>query len=348
MSSPRNEIPPLIPNEDHTPTIMEFVNKTWITLNEFVIDRDGKYPTDWEFIRSMLLSIKGRDVLVMLVMSVFITVLRFSLNKWVLKPFADWVKLRPSDKPKFPEAAWKFLVYSVTWSLTLYVVIFSGRHDFFQYPCRIWRFYAFNYDTYFNQTIPSDIYWIYMINFGYYMHNLYGTAFMDVKRKDTAMLLFHHVLTLFLLEFSFLVKFYRIGTLVLLLHDVSDMLMEFTKINIYFKLRNNKKYKLNDYLSSVGFICFAISWWWFRIYWFCVKLLHSTNWCVYIYHKDGNPRLYTFFNFMLICLEMLHIYWFCIIVKLGYKVLTGQMKDGVEDTREFDVIQAQNKKAKSQ
>jgi sphingoid base N-stearoyltransferase len=337
---------PLVYGEDHTPSIPEFLNKTWITIQEFGIDRENKYPTDWVFVTSMFNSIKSRDVLHMFVAATVITLLRYFLNWAVYRPFCKYVNMRRQDSVKFPEAAWKFTVYVFTWSWTFYIVVLSGRHDFFHYPCRIWRGYEFNSDSYFELEIPTDIYWLYIVNFGYYLHSIYGTLLMDAWRKDSIMLLFHHFLTLFLLEFSFLIKYYRIGALVLLLHDISDVLLEFTKMNIYLKMRGNRLHVLNDFISSIAFVTFTISWGWFRIYWFSVKLLHSTNWCAYIYHKDRDPKLYTFFNVMLIFLQMLHIYWYRIILKLLYKVLTGQMKHGVEDTREYDVATAEEKRKK--
>lgn len=330
--------------EDDTPGIFEFLNKTWITFQEFGLDYEGKYQTDWVFMKNMMLSIRCKDVCLVLFAGAFLTLLRYLLNLFIFKPFARCYNLREKDSEKFPEAAWKFCVYICSWSFTVYIVVLSGRHDFFHYPCHIWRGYEFNNNSYFEIPLPEDIYWLYIANMGYYLHSVVGTLFMDVWRKDSVMLLFHHFLTFFMLEFSFLIKYYRIGALVLLLHDISDILLEFTKINIYLKMRGNTLHRINAILSDVFFFIFTISWAWFRLYWYPLKLLHGANWCAYIYHKDRQPMMYLFFNVMLIFLQLLHIYWFWIIIRLVYKIISGQMEDGVEDTREYDVIEKTEKK----
>ena len=50
------------------------------------------------------------------------------------------------------------------------------------------------------------------------------------------------------------------GALVLLLHDVTDVELEFTKLNAYLKYRGGKTYLVHEMLANLGFACFAISW----------------------------------------------------------------------------------------
>ena len=55
-------------------------------------------------------------------------------------------------------------------------------------------------------------------------------------------------------------RYHKIGVLVLWVHDVTDIALEFTKCNVYFKNRGGKFYKFHDILSTMGFLCFAICW----------------------------------------------------------------------------------------
>ena len=49
---------------------------------------------------------------------------------------------------------------------------------------------------------------------------------------------------------------------------------------------------------------------WCRLYWYPLKVLHSTNWGVYLYHLNKDPKMYLVLNILLFLLQMLHIYWF--------------------------------------
>lgn len=56
-------------------------------------------------------------------------------------------------------------------------------------------------------------------------------------------------------------RYHNVGILVLFLHDVNDIQLEFTKLNVYFKHRGGVYHRLNDVLSNIGCLTFTISWW---------------------------------------------------------------------------------------
>lgn len=55
-------------------------------------------------------------------------------------------------------------------------------------------------------------------------------------------------------------RYHNIGILVLFLHDINDIQLEFTKVNVYFKIRGGKEYFINDVLSNMGAVSFSITW----------------------------------------------------------------------------------------
>lgn len=55
-------------------------------------------------------------------------------------------------------------------------------------------------------------------------------------------------------------RLHDIGMLVLFLHDISDVILEITKINAYLKKRNGKTYAIHEWIANASFIAFAISW----------------------------------------------------------------------------------------
>lgn len=55
-------------------------------------------------------------------------------------------------------------------------------------------------------------------------------------------------------------RYHNVGILVLFLHDINDIQLEFTKLNIYLKSRGGGYYLLNDVLSNMGSVSFSITW----------------------------------------------------------------------------------------
>ena len=51
--------------------------------------------------------------------------------------------------------------------------------------------------------VPLDIQIMYFIQCGFYLHSIYGTLYMDYKRKDFYAMLIHHVLTITLIGASY-------------------------------------------------------------------------------------------------------------------------------------------------
>ena len=73
---------------------------------------------------------------------------------------------------------------------------------------------------------------MHMVEFSFYLHSIYGTVYMDKWRKDSVAMLFHHLLSVFLLGFSYAVRYYKVAILIIFLHDCSDVLLEMTKVGV--------------------------------------------------------------------------------------------------------------------
>jgi hypothetical protein len=67
-----------------------------------------------------------------------------------------------------------------------------------------------------------------MIELAFYW-SLVFSQFIDVKRKDFWQMFIHHIATIALLSFSYIVNFLRVGTLVLVVHDAGDYWLEVIK-----------------------------------------------------------------------------------------------------------------------
>lgn len=282
------------------------------------------------------------DMLPILYFAILFTVIRYLFEIFICKPLTSWLKIESrSDREKFPESFWKFFAYCVLWSYCSYVLVFSGRHNYFSQPYDIWD------DWSIGMQIPDEIQWLYFIECGFYFHSVYATLFMDTKRKDFLVMLFHHFLTMILLIVSFATRYHKIGILVVFLHDVTDILLEFTKCHVYVKKRNGKFYAYNEHISNIGFVGFTITWFVFRLYWYPLKVLYSSG--VVAAHRAyiRGAGLYGLFNLLLWFLLFLNLYWFYFILLFLYKVATGQLKE-INDTRDLEdeTQEEKNKKKK--
>lgn len=158
--------------------------------------------------------------------------------------------------------------------------------------------------------IPAEIHWIYFIECGFYLHSVYATIYMDTKRKDFLVMLFHHFLTMTLLIVTYGTRYQKVGLMVLFVHDITDILLEFTKCNVYLRKRNGNVYDIHEYISNVFFVMFAITWFVFRLYWYPLKILYTST-VVSVY--KAVPRgagLYLFLNSLMWFLLCLNLYWF--------------------------------------
>ena len=72
-----------------------------------------------------------------------------------------------------------------------------------------------------------------MIELAFYW-SLVFSQFIDVKRKDFWEMFTHHIATITLLSFSYLVNFVRVGSLVLVVHDCGDYWLEVNNRKRFF------------------------------------------------------------------------------------------------------------------
>lgn len=274
-----------------------------------------------------------QDLYCSLILAVMMTVLRYVLTACIFLPLATYLKFTPGNIEKFPESAWKGLYYGCTWVFACYLLFYPGKYDFFTKPDELWKAWSVGMD------VPTDIYCLYMTHFAFYMHSIYATVFMDDWRKDSIAMIIHHLLTMALLGFSYAVRYHEIGLLVLSLHDIADVWLEVTKFNVYMKDRANSIHKINDYIADCGFVFFASSWFYFRLYLFPQKVLHSAAYGIREFGPLPMMPFYTFFNTLLWILLFMNTWWFTFILSFLYKVGTGQLNE-LKDVRENEEEEA--------
>ncbi|KAI4298454.1 hypothetical protein L6164_032011 [Bauhinia variegata] len=172
--------------------------------------------------------------------------------------------------------------------------------------------------------VPLKIY--YMCQCGFYIYSMAALLTWETRRKDFSVMMSHHVITTILIGYSYITRFFRIGTIILALHDASDVLMEAAKIF---------KYSGSDFAASVSFGFFSISWLVLRLILFPFWVIRASSYSIrdYLNLSDPYPMLlYYVFNTMLIMLLVFHIYWWILICSMIRRQLKNRGKVG-EDIR---------------
>ena len=129
----------------------------------------------------------------------------------------------------------------------------------------------------------------------------------------------HHIITVGLIVFSFFNNYVRIGSLVLLIHDVSDIFGALTKVTMHCK------YEIITIFNYIGMLSL---WIYFRLYVYPFKVIRSALKQVPYPHHEKN----IFLILLMSSLVVLHVYWFItfVILFINY-ALTSEVVNGHEE-----------------
>lgn len=216
---------------------------------------------------------------------------------------------RPSKLKKFREASWRFTFYLLAF--------FAGLAALIDKP---WLYdMTLMWDDFPKMPLLPSQYWYYMIELGFYISLVFSVA-SDVKRKDFKEQIIHHVATISLICFSWLVNYIRGGTLIMLVHDASDSLMESAKMFNYAGWKR---------ACNLIFVVFAAVFFITRLVILPFWIIHTT----YVYPLTLYKPFFGFyfFNGLMFVLQALHVFWAFLIMRMVVKFLPGNKI--VEDER---------------
>ncbi|XP_076327474.1 ceramide synthase 6-like [Tachypleus tridentatus] len=231
--------------------------------------------------------------------------------EWSERKIERWLRQRtvqqkkPQALSKFTESSWRFTFYTTTFLYGFYTLydkqwFWDTKYCWYDYP---------------DHSVTNDIWWYYMIELGFYW-SLTFSQFMDVKRKDFFQMFIHHIITIMLLSFSWACNFWRIGTLVLVIHDFADIPLELTKM---------AKYIGHQQVTDSLFLIFAIAWIVSRLGLFPCRVIYSTLFEA-VAIIDMFPAYYIF-NGLLCGLQILHLVWSWIILRIAFQAVSKGVKD---------------------
>lgn len=233
---------------------------------------------------------------------------------------------------KFKESAWKGLYYLTA---ELFALAVTYNEPWFTESKQFWV--GPGDQRWPNQMTRFKLKVLYGFAGGFYTYSIFALIFWETKRKDFGVSMSHHVAAVVLIIFSYLSRFARVGSVVLAIHDASDVILESAKLS---------KYLGSEICASVAFVLFVMSWVVLRLIYFPSFVIWSTSYEVLqLLDRETNPRgpvLYYIFNTLLISLFILHIYWFVLMWRMIVKQVQdwGKISDDIrsdsEDEEDMD------------
>ena len=257
-----------------------------------------------------------------LIFAVFFYLGRGAFKTFLFPRLARMAGIRGKRASKLGYQLWLFLFYVVS-SIYGYVVI--GDREWVAFPLGKREMYHLFADSPFRADTSIQFYYAYAI--GFYMAELLA-IFVETKRSDFFEYLLHHVVTLYLIAFSWMGYETRIGTYVLLIHDISDIGLCTTKIAHYVG---------NEFLVNVNFVFFFVSF-------IAMRLVCLPSLTIGIYYlgplvRPISTNCWYLAIFVGIVLQALHIFWFYLIIRMLYRLLSGGTGDVRSDDDEIEAIE---------
>ncbi|KAL2542785.1 LAG1 longevity assurance3 [Abeliophyllum distichum] len=267
-------------------------------------------------------------------------VIRFFLDRFVFEKLArrfifgkkmQVIENETDDRRKkirkFKESAWKFVYFLSAEILALVVTYnepwFTNTKYFWVGPgIQVWP----------DQKYKLKLKGLYMYAGGFYTYSIFALIFWETRRSDFGVSMGHHVATCILIVLSYIFRFARVGSVVLALHDASDVFLEIGKMS---------KYSGVEAVASFSFVLFVLSWVLLRLIFYPFWILWSTSYEVIQTvdkekHRVDGPIYYYIFNFLLFSLLVLHVYWWVLMYRMLVKQIQarGQVSEDVRSDSE--------------
>mmetsp|Transcript_10181 Transcript_10181/g.21773 ORF Transcript_10181/g.21773 Transcript_10181/m.21773 type:complete len:318 (-) Transcript_10181:652-1605(-) len=283
--------------------------------------------------QTFLLGSRWADYGLALAFAIAFPILRAILKRAVFEPFGIRIiygnvkkndaKVDPERMRKWNESFWKLCCFS---SFTTMALLVSHTEKWFWDTRYYWL--GCSHFPPCNMIVSKGVLLFYCIETGFYLQSIHFLMFHEVRRKDWLESMIHHIVTAGLLCYSYYVNFTRIGIMVMLIHDVSDIFLELAKLCRYAKQQTG---------ALVAFGVFFVTWILSRVMYFPLVIIRSgLTEPIHYARVHGVTNIephFTLFNGMLIILFLLHVYWTYLI----FQVLLRQLFVGnTYDVREDD------------
>jgi len=261
-----------------------------------------------------------------------------SLGRWIL-PMGKWDSVEGANRvDRFASVLFKLIYFIMisSWSVVYF-------HDKIWFPRALGGFAGYsNQNMTIATTLAGDLEqipagdirhcWVdypkheldpplttyYMWQLAYHAHSLVFQVFLK-HRNDFLEMVLHHMCAIFLIIFSYLMNFIRIGTLVFYVHDLADIFSFLIKVTVDTTYTN--------LIISIYF-SLLVSWGYLRIFVYPFYIIGTVIVDYPRFVLLSVEKGYYFFLSMLCLLYLLHVYWYSLFLFMGFKFFaTGKAQD---------------------
>ncbi|GIL71788.1 hypothetical protein Vretimale_774 [Volvox reticuliferus] len=243
-------------------------------------------------------------------LSLLLPLMRWVLETVIYKPISRQILQRAKQEraPKMCESFWKMTAYGSMLLLELSIV---HREAWFWRPKDYWVGWP-------NQPELPLMRLLFFAQLAYYISTTFTLALWEVPRSDYWVMQTHHCCTVVLIYYNYISGYQRWGCLIMMLHDINDVIMEIAKCLNYAELHA---------AANTVFALFVAAWAGLRLYAFPAILIRSTLFDS-VRVLGYTPPHYNLLNSLLCVLCCFHVYWFGLILRVAYMTLRkGQGED---------------------
>ena len=235
---------------------------------------------------------------------------------------ARQIKDRKHTFGKFQESAWKCFAYTcltlASWWALRRETYWHDTHEFYtecsRIPCEYRATEAMNF--------------AYALDMAYYTYAIPYCILFEEKREDFWATFAHHVVTVALIAYSYVLGFTKVGVVILFLHDICDPWLELAKLFRYGGV---------EWAANALFVVFTVTWIAMRDVYYPLWVIRSVLYDAYdmVVGAAGATRQsfphWETLSAMLIFLWVLHVFWTYVILKIAVQAVR---QGSVDDTRE--------------
>ncbi|KAI7945288.1 hypothetical protein MJO29_011676 [Puccinia striiformis f. sp. tritici] len=256
--------------------------------------------------------------------------IRQTVTEFILRPYSRYLGLRGTKQDRFVDQGYAVFYWG---SFTLIgMSVMANQPTWWYNTAEFWRGYP-----HWRMEPVTKTY--YLLQFSYWLQQmLLASLRIEKPRSDFVELIIHHVVTLWLVGWSYLTNLTMIGTTIFVSMDVSDTFLALSKcIN----------YTVYQRTSEVSFACFLCVWTYFR-HWQNLRILYS----VYMEYDTLVPKFaqrwspsdevyltgwmkWQIFAPIMI-LQILNLFWYFLIWRIVYRMIVGNPLADVREEGETD------------
>lgn len=225
---------------------------------------------------------------------------------------------------KFSNQMWLFLFYVGN---TYFGYLVQKNKPWWGFPMSTDNMIGFFHDF---PAKPDDLMLLYYaVGLAFYTSEIFS-LFFETRRSDFYEYLAHHIATIILIAMSFAGRDHNMGSHIIFIHDASD---------IFLTLAKSAHYVNYQLIVNVSFVLFTAGFIFFRLV--CLPMFLYVCFYVTPLVRKATVNFFTLAFLLMFVLQLLHVYWFALIVKTIFRLIVGKKGDTRSDS---DVDDAPKKK----